>query len=351
MSKRIAIIATASASGEMGGAERFYDGLRSSLCVHGMEAEIVPVVPDESSFEAILASYLRFYDLDLKEYDGIISTKAPGYLARHPNHVCYLLHTMRRFYDMFDMEFPSAGPHLLEQRRCVLEMDTAAFLSRNIRQIFVIGEEVRDRLQSFNGIRSEVLYPATTLTGFRLDGNFDYLFMPGRLHRWKRVHLVIAAMSFVKAPIKLKISGVGEDQAELRKLAKEDPRIEFLGRITDEQLVEHYANALAVPFVTYREDYGYVAVEAFHSGKPVITCRDSGEPARLVARFEAGLICDPTPEAIGAAIDSLYSAPQTAKKLGESGRIHAADLNWDSTSTRLIRALGFEPIEAQPANR
>src|ERR1051325_4519274 len=95
MCKRIAILATASASGEKGGAERFYDGLRNSLWAHGVDPEIVPVIPDESDFGAVLGSYLQFYDLDLTAYDGIISTKAPAYVARHQNHVCYLQHTMR----------------------------------------------------------------------------------------------------------------------------------------------------------------------------------------------------------------------------------------------------------------
>jgi len=40
---------------------------------------------------------------------GVISTKAPGYMIRHRNHICYLQHTMRVFYDMFDVEFPKAS--------------------------------------------------------------------------------------------------------------------------------------------------------------------------------------------------------------------------------------------------
>jgi glycosyltransferase involved in cell wall biosynthesis len=344
MSKKIAIVATASASGEIGGAERFYEGLRKALCAQGVDSNIVPVIPNESSFEAILGSYLQFYDLDLTEYDGIISTKAPGYLARHPNHVCYLLHTMRRFYDMFDIEFPSADKTVLEQRRRVLELDTAALSSPNVRRIFVIGEEVRDRLKKYNGIRSEVLYPVTNLTGFRRDGAFDYLFMPGRLHRWKRVNLVIDAMKHVKAPVKLFISGAGEDEAVLRESAKGDMRIEFLGRISEDEMLEWYANALAVPFVPYREDFGFVAIEAFHSGKPVITCIDSGEPARITSRFDAGVICDPFPESVAAAIESLYLSPDTAKKLGDHGRINAAAMTWDPIARELVSSLGFEPI-------
>jgi len=341
MSKRVAIVATASASGEKGGAERFYDGLRLALCAQGVDAEFVPVIPDESDFEAILRSYLKFYDLDFTEFDGIISTKAPGYVSRHPNHVCYLLHTMRVFYDMFDTEFPWADDNLRDHRRRIQDLDTAALSSPNIRRVFVIGDEVKDRLEKYNGLRSEVLYPSTTLTGFRHDGAFEYLFMPGRLHRWKRVSLVIAAMAHAKAPVRLLIAGAGEDQTELRVMAKDNPRIEFLGRISDREMIEYYADALAVPFVPYREDFGLVAIEAFQSGKPVITCSDSGEPMRLTSKFDAGLICDPTPESIGVAIDSLYYDIDSARKLGNNGRINVAEVNWEPTAKALVAALGF----------
>jgi glycosyltransferase involved in cell wall biosynthesis len=343
MSKKIAIIATASASGELGGAERFYNGLRDSLCNYDVDARIVPVTPDESSFQAILRSYLKFYDLDLTSFDGIITTKAPAYVARHPNHVCYLQHTMRVFYDMFDIEFPAADTSLKEQREWVQHLDTAALLSPNIKRVFTIGQEVKDRLLEFNGIHSEVLYQASTLSGFR-HGAFDYLFMPGRLHRWKRVNLVIEAMGHVRAPVQLLICGVGEDQAGLKELAGSDPRIVFLGRVSDDELLDYYADALAVPFVPYREDFGLVAVEAFHSGKPLITCRDSGEPARMTASYDAGLICDPTPESLARAIDTLYASPAIARKLGENGLLHVRDMSWETTGKTLVKALGFESL-------
>ena len=92
---RIAVLATGSVSGEKGGAEQFYTGLRDALIRAGADASIHWEVSDESNFEAVKQSYLRFYDSDLTGYDGVISTKAPGYMIRHRNHVCYLQHTMR----------------------------------------------------------------------------------------------------------------------------------------------------------------------------------------------------------------------------------------------------------------
>src|SRR5262249_46465467 len=135
--------------------------------------------------------------------------------------------------------------------------------------------------------------------------------------------------------------GTGDSEAALKELARDNKNIAFLGRISDEELLEYYANALAVLFVPYREDFGPVAIEAFHSAKPIITCRDSGQPARMTSRYQAGLICDPTAKAIGTAIDSLFASPETARRLGRNGRLKVAEMNWESTAQALIAALGF----------
>jgi glycosyltransferase involved in cell wall biosynthesis len=41
-----------------------------------------------------------------------------------------------------------------------------------------------------------------------------------------------------------------------------------------------------------------------------------------------GLVTDPTPEAIGAAMAELATDPATAEKLGAAGRERVADLDW-----------------------
>ena len=76
---------------------------------------------------------------------------------------------------------------------------------------------------------------------------------------------------------------------------------------------------LFVLFLPEREDLGLVTLEAFMSGKPVITCVDSGEPARLVQDGESGFVCLPDPRAIATRIDELASEPSRAAAMGEAG--------------------------------
>jgi glycosyltransferase involved in cell wall biosynthesis len=338
--QRIALIAVANTSGETGGAERFYHGLRDAISTRGHTCDILNVVSDETNIDEIKRSYLRFYDLDLSRYDFVISTKAPSYVARHPVHVSYLVHTMRVFYDLFEQEFPTPSQELLKHRRLVQELDTAALSDRRIRRRFAIGEQVRLRLLNFNGLNSEVLHPPTTLGDFR-RGKFEYIFLPGRLHRWKRVDLVISAMRHVRADIKLIISGTGEDEPALRGTARGDDRIVFVGKVSDKRLIELYADALAVAFVPLREDLGLVTLEAFHSGKPVITCRDSGEPARLVRNGENGFVCAAEPREIATRIDYLRNDIDRAQRMGEAGAAFAATIRWDAVVERLLREMAL----------
>ncbi|MGH6878866.1 MAG: glycosyltransferase family 4 protein [Rhizomicrobium sp.] len=338
MTPRIAIIASLSSSGEQGGAERFFVGLRGALLQAGLAAEIVEVYNNEADFGQIKKSYLRFYDLNLGAYDGVISAKAPSYVIRHRNHVCYLMHTIRVFYDMFESAFPHPTPEVFEQRRLIQALDTAAL--QRPRRVFAIGDEVAGRLRNYNGLDATVMRHPTSLKGSH-EGSFDYFFLPGRLHRWKRAELAIEAMRFVTAPIELIVAGTGEDEGRFRQLAAGDPRIRFLGRVTDEALVVLYANALAVIFTPAREDLGLVTLEAFQSAKPVITCTDSGEPARIVEDGRSGFVCRPDPAHIGASLEHLAYNADRALEMGRAGQAAIAGISWAHVAGNLRAALGL----------
>jgi len=343
LTPRIAILASLSASGEQGGAERFFSGLRDALVKAGMAAQLLEIYNDERDFERIKRSYLRFYDLKLDDYDGVISAKAPSFVARHRNHVCYLMHTMRVFYDMFSSSFPHPSREHMEQRRLVHALDTAAL--QRPRRLFAIGHEVVDRLSRFNGLSAEVMHHPTSMRGLH-TGAFEYFLLPGRLHRWKRAELAIQAMNSVTAPVELIVAGTGEDEAEFRRLASVDSRVRFVGRVSDTRLADLYANALAVLFTPRSEDLGLVTLEAFQSAKPVLTCSDSGEPARIVADGTSGYVCRPDPAHIGAAMEHLARNPARAREMGLAGQSGIAGITWDNVARRLCQALGFADLPA-----
>jgi glycosyltransferase involved in cell wall biosynthesis len=331
---RVAVVAAE--SGASGGAERFYSALTDALAGIGHQVELIALPAPEPNFEAICANYKQFSELDLSGFDVVISTKAPTYAVCHPNHVVYLVHTIRAFDDMFESLFTPIDRAMAERRSELHQMDFKALCG--VRKIFSIGHEVTDRLYKWRGLGSEVLHPPLAASGFRDDGIGDYFFMPGRLHPWKRVALAIEAVKASKKPMKLLISGTGEEEKTLRKLAAGDSRIQFLGHIDDNELVSLYAGALAIPFVSVREDYGYVTLEAFASGKPVLTCSDSGEPTRFVLPGETGLVCEPSSEAVREGLEWLFDHREEAAVMGQAGREIVDGMSWQAVATRLVEA-------------
>jgi glycosyltransferase involved in cell wall biosynthesis len=340
---RLAVVVPRVNAADPWGAERHYEGLWRALNSDGVSAEMIQVTVDESSFETILEAYLKCYELDLSRFDGVISTKAPTYMVRHPNHICWLLHTIRVFYDMYEREFPHPSAALEEQRRFIIGADAAALCVPHLKRLFVNGEEGRQRLLEYTGLDAEVLHPPLPRECFAFQrGDRGYAFTAARLHRWKRIELTIRAMQFTRTPIELWISGRGEDESALKSLAEGNPRIRFLGRVSDEALADLYGGARVVPFTPLREDFGYITVEAFRSGKPVITCEDSGEPARLVRHGVSGFVVKPAPEEIARCLDYFFEHPDQARDMGRNGAESIRHLNWDAVRSRILSALGFQ---------
>ena len=344
--KKIAVLAPRATNNVSGGAERFYSGLTKSILQNGYDVDLITIEVDESSFENIQKGYQDFENLDLAKYDLVISTKAPSYAANHPNHILYLVHTVRVFYDMFKDVFNDASDTIKSQQAWIHERDKRAFNS--IKHRFSIGAEVSNRLNRWNGCDAEVLHPPLDVEGLYDAGIGDYFYLPGRLHAWKRVDLAIRSIKSSSLPMRLLISGSGEAEEELRTLADNDPRIEFLGRVSDITLKDLYAGALAVPFLPLREDYGYVTLEAFGSGKPVITCMDSGEPNAFVENGVSGLVCEPTVESVKEAMETLWLDRDLAASMGRAGKERVSGITWSSVTGRLLKA-GFPdtPVSKQ----
>jgi glycosyltransferase involved in cell wall biosynthesis len=119
-------------------------------------------------------------------------------------------------------------------------------------------------------------------------------------------------------------------------MAKGDPRIRFLGYVGDEEMLSLYADALVVPSIPIAEDYGYVAVEAMKSKKPVITCNDSGEALAFVKDGETGFVVAPDARAIAEKISLLIAEKHLAREMGERARTATDHIRWESVVKKLV---------------
>ena len=98
-----------------------------------------------------------------------------------------------------------------------------------------------------------------------------FLFL-GQVTLRKGVHLVLeAARLLPDAPIQIDI--VGDVQIAVPDWVKQDPRIRFHGRVTREDVWNHYQDADLFLFPTYSDGFGLTQLEALAAGVPVI-CSD-----------------------------------------------------------------------------
>lgn len=381
---KVAIIAPSPAPFTIGGAENLWWGLLNSinqLTPH--QAELIKLPSPERNFWELVDSYKYFSQLDLTHFDLIISGKYPAWMVQHSNHVCYMLHRLRGLYDTYHFtgcperystthksiialqEFirRNQGSRIalselfdtLEQlkycknlpldalgfpgplaREMVHFLDDIGLKSDAISKYAAISRTVASRINYFPiGSSVNVIYPPSNLKFFH-RGNSDYLFTVSRLDGPKRVRLLVEAMKYVKTNIELRIAGTGPDSEALKQMASDDERIVFLGFINDEQLTELYADALAVPYIPYDEDYGLVTIEAMMSAKPVVTTIDSGGPNEFVCNGETGYSVPPNPQAIAERIDYLCEHVSEARQMGLAGQKLVQGITWENTVTKLL---------------
>ena len=346
---KTALVCAVQAPFILGGAEILVQELRDNLARRGFKVDVAAVPFKWYPVSELVRQALAWRLVDVTESNGtpvdfVIPTKFPSYLVRHPCKVAWLFHQHREAYDLYDTEYCSfrKTPEDDQVREAIHTMDTTAL--RECRTIFTISKNVSARLARYNGLSSEPLYPPPQHLGrYRCDGYGDYLFYAGRLDRLKRLDLAIDAMKRVRSGARLKIAGAGPLREELEKqivgLGVED-RVELVGFVSAEELVDLYAGCRAAYYAPMNEDYGYVTVEAFFSHKPVITTSDAGGPLEFVAEDTSGVVAAPEPAALANAIDRLWMLPKSRlRDMGEAGFARVKDISWDHVIDRLTEAV------------
>jgi glycosyltransferase involved in cell wall biosynthesis len=312
----------------------------------GHEADLV--LTPSNRFNRQGAAYLSNWLTDVgrtsddRAVDQVISLRYPSFAVRHPRHVCWLNHTMREYYDLWD-RFSGSIPRrawLRERvRKQLIHGADHYLLGRRVSRLFTISDTVRRRLP-WPGLNAQVLYPPPPPREYRVDDYEPYLFSVSRFTPLKRLDLVVEALAQPEAQgIRAVLAGEGEQWPEIAALVKArglSGRVTLPGRLDDADLVGHLARCRAVVFAPHDEDYGFVTVEAFASARPVITCTDSGGPAELVRHDESGLVLAATPAALATGFRRLIDDRDLAVRLGVAGRRVADGLTWPATVKHLV---------------
>ncbi len=261
--------------------------------------------------------------LDLSAYDIVISSEAgpaKGVITRPDAlHICYCHSPMRYMWDQYGQYFKEASPitrlgmELLSSSLRQWDVTSASRVDHFIAN----SKAVARRIEKFWRRDAEVIAPPVDVRRFeptRERGDF-YLYV-GEFVAYKRADIAIEACSRLER--RLVVIGDGKGMQRLRNLA--GPTVEFLGRVPNQILADHYSQCKALLFPA-EEDFGIVPVEAMAAGAPVLAFNRGG--ARdYVREGENGIFfSEQTAPAVMQAMirledrSELFSAPQIAESV------------------------------------
>lgn len=145
------------------------------------------------------------------------------------------------------------------------------------------------------------------------------------------------------------IAGDGPDRARLEAMVTDlglSGAVRFMGRVAAAELPAVYRGA-GIFVMPVREEeqgqsiegFGIVYLEASASGLPVVAGR-SGGAAEAVQQGETGLLVEPQPVPVAAAIKKLLDDPARGRRMGQAGRSWVqVEMNWDRATEEMERAL------------
>lgn len=143
------------------------------------------------------------------------------------------------------------------------------------------------------------------------------------------------------ASVQLKIIG-GQNKIFHQQEVAADPRISFLGRVSDSELVSLYQHATAFIFPSLYEGFGIPPLEAQACGCPVISSNAASMPE--VLRDSVCYIDPYDVDAMASAIDHVLGDESERLRLTAAGFSNVARYSWSESAadvSRLIDAVSF----------
>ena len=330
-----------------GGYRLIVEWLHEKLVERGHEVEIL-YIPTTEEGEHILPQMAAIRMMKLDAYfDRVITFRPPAHVVQHPRKVIWFIHHLRAFYDLWDTPyrpFPiSTSTETL--RAAIIAADTRALGEAH--RLFTNSRVVGERVKSFNGLDSEILYPPVLHPEKFRSGTYgDEIVSVCRMEGHKRQHLLVEALGKTRSRVRLRLCGSSTNPKYISKLAKEAKRLGVSDRLTienrwisEEEKVDRLENALASVYAPFDEDsYGYPTIEAAHAQRCTVTTTDSGGVPEFVIHGVNGLIAEPDAVSIAAAFDRLYEDREMARRMGAAAqkRVTELGIDWDTVVARLL---------------
>ncbi len=251
----------------------------------------------------------------------IFSGNWAHYAARRHRPNLWYCHTpVRVFYDLKE-EAISQQPNALlrlagsawiecHQRfdqRSVKHIDRIAANSRNVER----------RIGRAYGRSATVIYPPVDTGRFRFKKHGDFWLSVNRIYPEKRIDLQFEVFRRLPEERLVVVGGYasGDHSAKYyNKLIKNVPgNVEMRGAVSEEELIDLYAECRGLICTAMDEDFGLTPLEAMASGKPVVAV-DEGGFLETVVQGRTGILAGATRDDLVGAVKEIAKDPERYKE-------------------------------------
>jgi glycosyltransferase involved in cell wall biosynthesis len=179
------------------------------------------------------------------------------------------------------------------------------------------------------GLRIKVVLPGVGTSGTRpaIDAsasNGRTILAGGRLEGYKQVEVVVRALGQLPPEFHLVVFGEGPDLDQIAAAAREvgvSPRVEFVGRVTDEDLERRFRTADVFVSLSRKEAFGLTVLEAAAAGTAVV-CSDIPAYREMAGRLPQGALrlldVDADPGVVAQSIRAAAEGPRPTAPLASN---------------------------------
>lgn len=263
-----------------------------------------------------------------------LSSTAPMFYANQiatHHDINYVRHP-QSYSRMFRTVYRTVTPLLLWRLKSLLTVsnfsrsEIAGFYGYPEKRIFVVPNATSDVFRPGDEPANNPRY-LLAVSSPSAHKNFNRMiqaFLTLRGHEDLQLHIVGAANEIFAAP-------------ELQRLACRDPRIRFLGRLSDAELIEQYQGATAFVFPSLYEGFGIPPLEAQACGCPVLAANAASIPEVLQA---SALYFDPLDVShMASAMERILTDVPLRQALRRRGLRNVERFSWEESARRVSQRI------------
>ncbi len=227
--------------------------------------------------------------------------------------------------------------------------------AKNVAHNVAVSKDAKALVQASIGGEYEVLFNGVELDEYRsatpwpTDG--PTIFFCGRHEERKGLDVLIAAMQKLGPEVHLWVASNGPDTERLRAETAGDPRIEWLGRLTDEEKISRLkgAHVFCAPSL-HGESFGVVLIEAMAAGTCIVASSLAGYLNVATHDHDALLVEPGDPVALADALHLALTDEQLSRRLTASGHRRADDFSMVALAARYAEIYRHvaRPADAPP---